>query len=450
MNAGNQQGVSLRSPIDRNPLRSTPGDIFRALSPQLRLVIASTLPPTRCGIADYTHLLATSLRRLFGRAPEFIELQKPNIDNPIWYWRKNETRPIDVMHIQHEYGLFGSTGLLERLQRFRFVRDMTDWIKGCPGLKSLAYFLYYIIPSINTVIMVSGARRRSGACVVLTMHTVMPEDRGWPCFLFEQLVARSVDKVIVHTRAAKRSLVKRGLAAAHIAHIPHGVSQQLIGSVPVVCPAQLQGKPIIMMFGFIAKYKNHAAVIQALSDLDPSTGLWIAGTHHDRFGASYHASLRRLAHRLRLSDRVVFGGYIPHEEIPGTLEFADIVVFPYAEVTQSGALQLALACRRVILCSDLEPFEDLRRRYGCLETFRLNDPADLRFKLARLLSDQALRVRLLAGGARYLESHSWDRVAERTERLYANVARRPATRAVEPFMVGAGLHVQQTAVGSGP
>src|SRR3954469_6130440 len=97
---------------------------MKALSNKSKIVFLSTFPPTQCGIATYTQDTIKGITDVFGKsiACEICELVKEPKENPTQAFTLNTTKreeyakvaeeinndeSIKLVHIQHEFGLFG-------------------------------------------------------------------------------------------------------------------------------------------------------------------------------------------------------------------------------------------------------------------------------------------------------------------------------------------------------
>jgi glycosyltransferase involved in cell wall biosynthesis len=113
--------------------------------------------------------------------------------------------------------------------------------------------------------------------------------------------------------------------------------------------------------------------------------------------------------------------FIPDRELPAYFARADLVVLPYREIDQSGALFTALAFGKPLLLSDAGGFPELAAT-GAARTVPAGDAAALRESLLELLGDPAAlasmaeRARAAAAGP-----YSWREVARRTLELYSQL-----------------------------
>jgi len=101
---------------------------------------------------------------------------------------------------------------------------------------------------------------------------------------------------------------------------------------------------------------------------------------------------------------------------------ADIVVLPHRVVDESGALYCALAFGRPLLLSDVGGFTEVAERHGAARLFPAGDAAGLAAALQGLLDDDQERAQLALGAVAAASGpYSWERVAEQTSALYAEL-----------------------------
>jgi glycosyltransferase involved in cell wall biosynthesis len=136
------------------------------------------------------------------------------------------------------------------------------------------------------------------------------------------------------------------------------------------------------------------------------------------------ANLEGLAHRLDVSDRVVFTGMVSRREIPSYLAAAEIVAVPsvhhlgYVDGLPTVALE-AMASGKPLIASRVGGLPDIVRdgENGLLVPEK--DDAALATAIVTLARDPALRARLgAAGRALVVDELNWERVAERLEGVY--------------------------------
>jgi glycosyltransferase involved in cell wall biosynthesis len=148
-------------------------------------------------------------------------------------------------------------------------------------------------------------------------------------------------------------------------------------------------------------------------------GLWqvhIAGEGPEQ------PALERLARELGISDRVLFDGVIPSGDMPAYLGELDVVVLPSRTLPnwmeQFGRVLVeAMACELPVIGSDSGEIPNVIGTAGLV--FPEGDASALGQHLAKLMRDEALRVRLgKAGRERVLQHYTQEQVAARTVAVY--------------------------------
>jgi glycosyltransferase involved in cell wall biosynthesis len=266
--------------------------------------------------------------------------------------------------------------------------------------------------------------------VVMTIHNVRTHERIrwddwtlWRCFA-------AADAVVVHTQQAAEIARRRLPAGARIELVHHGDAGFLQGRRPdrLAARAALGLPPagqIVLAFGAIRPYKGLHGVIAALPELrrcHPQARLVIAGPLLVGTESEYREAIRRAG----AEEAVVFRpGYVPAEAVGTYFAAADVAVFNYRDITDSGSLRLACDLGTPVVATAVGSFREF---LADGVTARLIEPGDGR-ALVRALADVLERPEAaarMAGAARALAASawSWAASAKATAELYETVARR--------------------------
>ena len=266
--------------------------------------------------------------------------------------------------------------------------------------------------------------------VVMTVHNVRTHERIrwddwtlWRCFA-------AADAVVVHTQRAADVARRRLPTGARIECIHHGDAGFLQGGRrPDRLGARARlGLPshakIVLAFGAIRPYKGLHGVIAALAELrrrHPDAWLVIAGPLLAGSEDEYRSAIRRAA----VDDAVVFRPrYVPAEEVAAYFAAADVAVFNYRDITDSGSLRLACDMGTPVVATAVGSFREFLTDG---RTARLVEPGDAQALVAALgavLADPVSAARM-AQAARALAASawSWAESAKATARLYEAIAR---------------------------
>jgi glycosyltransferase involved in cell wall biosynthesis len=316
---------------------------------------------------------------------------------------------VDVVSIQHEYGIWG----------------------GDDGAYVLDFVRALRVPAITT------------------LHAVLRAPTEGQRAVLSELLAESDTTVVMSRSAAALVTTAYGVDPYRVEIVPHGVPDLPLVDPETVKPRLgVEGRMVILSFGLLGPDKGYELAIDALPDVVaafPEVLYVIVGaTHPDlirREGETYRNGLIARASAHGLSDHVRFvDRFVGRVELIRWLEAADVFVTPYPNLDKSvsGTLSYAMGAGRAIVST---PFayasELLADGRGLLVA--PGSPALLGRALNNVLEDRELR---LAMGRRAYE-HSrrmvWSSVGADYGRLFSRIAggQREAVRIPRLAAVGA-------------
>jgi glycosyltransferase involved in cell wall biosynthesis len=374
-----------------------------------RIAIIGNYLPRKCGIATFTTDLCDALHAEYG-ATELLALPVNDIDEGYKYparvrFELSEENlasyreaadflnfsNIDLVCLQHEYGIFGGPAgshILELLRRLQMP-------------------------------------------VVTTLHTVLREPNADQRAVLEEIAALS-DRVIVMSRQAADILEEVfRVPAEKIDLIPHGIPD-----LPFTDPNfykdafGTEGKDVLLTFGLLSPNKGIENVIQALPSIvaqHPNAVYMVSGVTHPhilrREGEKYRQSLQMLAKDLGVVDHVIFRNrFVSDEELVELIGAADIYITPYKSKGQvvSGTLARALSAGKAIISTPyLHAMEMLADERGVLVPF--DDPQAIAAKTIELLDNDTARHAMRKRAYLYARDMVWESVAQRYMKSFGRV-----------------------------
>lgn len=274
--------------------------------------------------------------------------------------------------------------------------------------------------------------RRRGIAVVYTVHDMMPLDNPNDSATFERYrrVYQEVDALICHTSTSKTRLQREfGIRADKISRIPHGPLQphtdddtEDIALSSVVEDAD-SSERLVLLFGVLRPYKGYKFLLRTwprVARAIEDARLVIAG----RASASVQDEIEQSIQERNAGASVsTVYRYLSDAELSHLIEAADVIVYPYQNITQSGALFTGMKAGKSIVATKVGGLaETLQDR----ETGRLvahGDEETLAEALTDLLSDPEQRQRLGEAARRDVERRfSWQEIARETIECYRGVA----------------------------
>jgi len=289
---------------------------------------------------------------------------------------------IDMVCLQHEYGIFGGPAGSHILHLLR-------------GLK---------MP------------------VVTTLHTVLREPDPNQMRVMEEIAELS-DRLIVMSQLSSQFLQEIfRVPGSKIDMVPHGVPD-----LPFLDPNfykdrfGVEGKAVLLTFGLLSPNKGIENVIQALPQIlakHKNVVYIVAGATHPhilrREGDRYRNYLQGLAKEMGVESNVIFHNrFVSPEEMAEFIGAADIYITPYRHEAQvvSGTLAYALGAGKAIISTPYwHAMELLDDRRGALVPFQ--NPDALAQKTIELLDTPAIRHAMRKRAYAFAREMVWKRVAQ--------------------------------------
>ncbi len=377
--------------------------------------------PRKCGIATFTHDLRTAVAHR--ATAECIVVPVDDIEGGYDYppevrfqiaeqdlssYRRAADflnfSSVDVVSLQHEFGIYGGLGGGHILA---FLRDLR-------------------IP------------------VVTTLHTVLDVPDATQRRAMDELAELSTRLVVMTARSRHMLCGEYDIPDKKIDLIAHGIPDAPFLD-PNVCKDQfgVEGKHVGLTFGLLSPNKGIEHVLQALPDVIravPDFVYLILGATHPSLvrteGERYRIGLERLAKELGIQKHVIFyNRFVELDELTEFIAAADLYITPYLNAAQavSGTLAYAFGCGQAVISTPYWHAEELLADgRGVLVPFA--DPPAIGREIVALVKDESRRNAMRKRAYELGREMTWSRVAERYLESFQD-ARRSWVHAPKPLAV---------------
>ncbi len=380
-------------------LRRTAMPVLQAPTTLHRVAMLGNHLPRQCGIATFTTDLSTAIRTAYptldcmilamndavGRhaypAEVRFEINAPEVAG---YQKAAEFinhAGVDVLSVQHEYGIFG----------------------GAAG----AYLL--------------GLLRDIDLPVVTTLHTILAAPDDAQRAVMDELTQRSARLVVMSAAGAALLHQVHDVPLDKIDLIPHGIP-----TLPHAQRSKTQlgfdDKLLMLTFGLLSPDKGIEHVIDAMPAIvaqHPNAIYVILGATHPHVkahaGEAYREMLQARARMLGVAANVVFANrFVSQHELNQYLAAADIYLTPYLKPEQStsGTLAYAVGAGKAVVSTPYAYARELLANdRGVLVPWPADDPTAIAREVQSLLGDPERRQRMRARGTAFGRSMLWPAVA---------------------------------------
>lgn len=382
-----------------------------------RVAFVASFPPRECGIGTFTYDLVNAYDGIdpsqlstvvamndYGQMYDYdlhdyqgrvrYQIDADELDTYNTAADQLNASKVQVVNIQHEYGLHG----------------------GEDG----EYVLHFM--------------RRLKKPIVLTLHTVLPAPEGHFKEVTQAMLDESAMVVVLARSAVPLILENYNMPAERLHVVPHGIpnfirkesirrrTKKLLG---------MDNRPLLSTFGLIGPSKAIEYVIQAMPEIvakKPDVLYLVIGQTHPHIlkneGESYRNSLQELARELGVQKNVRFNNrFLSNSELIRYLAATDVYIMAYLNKDQivSGTLAYAVGCGKAVVAT---PFtyarEMLSDGRGIIVPFK--DSEAISVGVNSILTDRTKLLRMEDRAYKFSRSMTWPNVARMYMELFRYVS----------------------------
>jgi glycosyltransferase involved in cell wall biosynthesis len=296
---------------------------------------------------------------------------------------------VDVVSVQHEFGLFGGDG---------------------------GSYLNLLL-------------KRLSAPIITTLHTVLDDpDESYLKSLVD--VCNASYKVITMNERGVTMLENiYGVERDKIQLIPHGIPDlPFVDNNYYKHKFGMEGRRTILTFGLLSRNKGIEVMLKAMPaiiEAEPSVLYVVLGMTHPSVlkeeGESYRFKLRQMVKELGLQKHVIFHNrFVGDEELSNFLCAADIYVTPYLKREQltSGTLSFAVGTGKAVVSTPYwAAIELLAKGQGKL--VRFGDWKQTAKAIVEILQQDSLFYSLRRKAYEYGRSRTWPKIGQQYWKLFS-------------------------------
>ncbi|MHC4362658.1 MAG: glycosyltransferase family 4 protein [Planctomycetota bacterium] len=365
-----------------------------------KVAFISSYLPRKCGIATFTSDLINGMGLAGGEefCPVVIAMQSGpqfKYDKPVRLKIRRDIKydyisaadyinfsDIDVVSVQHEFGLFGGRAgsylslLLDRLTK----------------------------------------------PVITTLHTVLDEPSQEYFVSLTDVCDRSDKVVVMNGRGIRMLQDIYGVQQDKIELIPHGIPDLPFADTDdYKRRLGLTGRKTILTFGLLSENKGIEVMLRALPrilQVDRSVLYVVLGATHPEVlrheGQSYKFRLERIVRDLGLQKNVVFyNRFVDSNELFQFLCAADVYVTPYLHKEQltSGTLAFAVGAGRAVVSTPYWAAQELLAQ-GRGKLVQFGDSEAMARSIVDILRNDLLSLTMRTLAYEYGRSMTWSKVGQ--------------------------------------
>ena len=381
----------------------------------MKIAMLTTYPPAQCGIGTYSFYLSSALTKEKETTINILtEKTNPEITttpisvHPIYAKEDDYTEDFiqklkelqpDVVHIQHEFGLFGWDERI--LNLFDAIRELN-------------------IPS------------------VITIHTVYAEGftkrkpKNMSLEEYYREIGKRADKVIIHQENSIPVLSRMGIDDNKLVQMSHGTLLDPVAQSKTDLRKQLgliEDAATIMYFGFLKDDKLTMPFIESLPAIFervPNAHFYIVGSFrgHSKRDEAHVQKIKTFIKDHNLEKKVTFiNKFIVEEEVPLYLAAADVITYPYdiPYWGDTGSAHRAIGAGAVLAVSRIPKFDEMRNEIHEEMAVLPHNSKHWANCIARLLQDQSFHNYIKEKTEAYAKKTSWEEIAKQQYDIYQSV-----------------------------
>ncbi len=304
----------------------------------MKIALLSTFYPYRGGIAQFSAKLYRELEAQNDVKAFTFKRQYPSFLFP------GKTQFVEEGDIADP---IPAVRVLDSTNPLSFSKTAREINRFEPDVLISQYWMTFFGPAIGSVHKkVKSAKR------VSIVHNMIPHEKRFFDKPANKHFLKNNDGFIVLSKAVRDDLLSLKPDAKYLL-IDHPVYDQfgaLRERSEILTKLGLDGdKKYLLFFGFIREYKGLDLLLEAMSGLDESYQLIVAGEVYGSFD-----KYQQIIDQYELADRVhLYNDYIPDDEVTNYFSIADVCVLPYKGATQSGITAVSHHFEVPIIATDV-------------------------------------------------------------------------------------------------
>lgn len=370
----------------------------------------SSYPPRECGIATFCKDLTGAISKKY---PAFktkilaindngssmynynknvtMQIDQDDIESYIEAAEKiNKDPNIDIVHIQHEFGLFG----------------------GEDG----DYLILFL--------------EKLEKPVVVTIHSIVPDPDEKRLMILRAVCKRSSLVIVMAETAVKILKKDYKIDVENVRVIPHGIPdiEYLEDNSKIKKKLKLSNRTVLSTFGLINEGKGIDYVIKALPDLIkkyPDLLYLVIGETHPavrkKYGEAYRMRLLDLVKNLGLVKHVKFyNRFVSLKELINYLKASDIYVYSALDENQivSGTLAYAMGAGKALVATKSLYGKEIIDKNKRGHLVRIRSYRDIEEGIDRFMSDRVAMDKTRKKAYDYSRPMLWSNVADEHMKIF--------------------------------
>lgn len=310
----------------------------------MNIALLSPYYPYRGGIAQFSEQLTLALEeaghhvRVFGFTRLYPDILFPGKSQYVEEAERRGDRP--------------SERVLDSVNPLSYGHTVRAIRRFAPDVLIISYWMSFFVPAYAHI-----ANRLKGECrVLLLVHNAIPHEPRFFDKPLAKLLFRQCHGFLTMSDAVARD-VERLCPGAQPVVSPHPLYNQF-GAKKDKDEAReklsLPQRKTLLFFGLIREYKGLDLLLDAMSLLDDTCQLVIAGECYGSF-ERYQHQIDNSPARERIFSHIRF---IADEDIPTFFSAADALILPYRSATQSGVVSIAYVYDLPMVSTPVGDFSD--------------------------------------------------------------------------------------------
>jgi len=377
------------------------------MSKKVKVLQFSSRSSDNCGVGKYQENFVNVFNDMsdeietefFNSSPYKTRLMSQAQLNEVISELKNKLKNYDILHIQHEFGLFSNTEFAQLVEAGKSLgKKVIVTVHLSPALA----FKFKPRTGIGPRSVINYLRQKR-------LHGIFKQRHIIPM--------READLLITHNIGTTNNLVEYGIKRQNILQIHHPV-------LPITKPKQVSteiadalnkqpGDTVYATVGFMHSHKGIQDAVKALKYLPKSYKLAIIGGMQPISDeTNIYNKITDLVDALDLKERVYITGFVEDDDrLNALIREVDYAVYAYNNVyygqVSSGALNLAFSNERPVVAYPTDSFKEANKEFDQIILTNTAAYYELARELSRVDKDAQLKKIL-----HYATKYSWPKIAQ--------------------------------------